>query len=418
MSRALDAIDTTANGPDPARSGRRPERRPVTVDELVEIARPGKSVVAQPDRIGSRSVTTSNFSPVDDPITPDDCADFYSNVPEPPPPNWYKNRFNACFGEILRIRRVEVRNGRPVEVSAMQVKAMFLISMNKDARTAKVTVDLFDWYDPAGNFPTNQRLNFGSGCWDPDPSGPECNPGTVSHDDTIAGWQTNSRRETTVAFSGTSTPRPDDPALNEQRSFYQFNPYWYIDTGIPREQDFLNWPQFNLRCDIARTAVNAQYARGSDCVFHEASGIFQLSLSDPLSSESVRFLKDAMDDITLTKPGTPGTFVPGKNGTAHPLSRLYYDNGMRNANRAKSIATCQQYWGVTYPQRPDGQTNDCDEYPFATTHQGSYSASGTRSYAVRPLLNLHNQKVGSYLAQFTAEDHILEEDTYYVLINN
>jgi hypothetical protein len=194
--------------------------------------------------------------------------------------------------------------------------------------------------------------------------------------------------------------------------------HWYIETGIPFQQDFVTWPEFNLRCDIARTVVNTGYVRGSDCVFHEASGIFQLLLSDTTSSESVAFLKDAMDDITLTKPGTPGTFVPGKYGTAHPLSRLYYDSALRTANRNKSIATCEQHWGATYTQRTDGQTNDCDEYPFATTHQGSYSASGTRSYAVRPLLNVHNSKVGNYLSQFTAGDHILEEDTYYVLIRD
>ncbi|WP_231641576.1 hypothetical protein [Nocardia sp. NRRL S-836] len=41
-----------------------------------------------------------------------------------------------------------------------------------------------------------------------------------------------------------------------------------------------------------------------------------------------------------------------------------------------------------------------------------------RSYAVRPVLARQNQKAGDLLGQFGANDHIGEEDPYYVLIRD
>ncbi|MEV0675929.1 hypothetical protein AB0I60_05325 [Actinosynnema sp. NPDC050436] len=396
----------------------RPERRNHTPAELAEIARPGKTTVSAHHvrtQSGSSVDTLAEFSPIDDPVQPAECKNFYENAPSPPPDQWFKNRFNACHGSIIQVRQIDRRTG--LAIAGIQFKSVFLVSMAKNARSAQLTLDMSEWYDVAGNFPGSQRVTFSVGCWDPNPAGPECNPDTVSFSDTVDDWRADSNRTVTVDFAGTSAPLPNDPVPTEKRSFYQLSPYYYLETGIPRRNDFVPYPDFHLRCDIARTAVNPQYVRGSDCVFHEASGIFQLSLSDTTTTESVQFLKDAFDNITSTKPGTPGTFVPGKYGTAHPLSRLYYDGPAREANRAKSIATCVAAYGQNYTVRPDGRTNDCDEFPFATTHQGSYTATGNRSYAVRPLLSAHNAKVGSLLSNFVAADHILEEDTYHVLIN-
>jgi hypothetical protein len=93
---------------------------------------------------------------------------------------------------------------------------------------------------------------------------------------------------------------------------------------------------------------------------------------------------------------------------------------MRKADRDTSIETCVREFGANYPNsRTDGYKNDCDEFPFATTHQGSYSVTNPndRSYAVRALRSDQNQAVGNLLSQYTSGDHILEEDTYYVIIN-
>jgi len=404
----------------PGVTNQKPERTHKTVAELEEIARPGKYVVAVPAPKTAEMSATA-FSPVDDVITGEECRNFYNNAPSPAPEHWYKNRFNACYGNLMRIvKKIRNSSGQVITEAFGQFKAVFLVSMNPNMRSATVTLELSDFYKDSSKFPETQRVSFGSGCWDPAPTGPTCTPTTTTFEDSFAGFRANPRRFATVNFTGTGAHLPNDPALNELRSFYDIEPYWYMETGIPGMSDFYKYPVFHQRCDVARTVVNSQYVRGSDCVFHEASGFFQLARHDGATEESVEFIHDAQTNITATKPGIPGSWVPGTYGTRPPLSRLYYDEAMRDANRLASKATCVREFGANYPNdRTDGFKNDCDEFPFAATHQGSYSVTNPsdRSYAVRALRSDQNQAVGNLLSQYSAGDHILEEDTYYVIIN-
>ncbi|MCO1575900.1 hypothetical protein M8C13_09035 [Crossiella sp. SN42] len=420
MSQVSTLADEVGRKVSPAvrQPGQKPTRVPKSAEELDEIRRPGTQFAPVSSRIANRPPVPGSaaFSPVDDPITRAECQKFYENT-EPPPDQWHKNRFNLCYGAILQARKID-QNG--AVLAAIQAKAVFMISMNKNARSAVVSVELFDWFNVGGLFPTSQKITFGTGCWDPEVGGPECTPDTVSFDDTIANWQNRGIRQKVVEFSGTSAMRPDDPAPNEKRSFYQFVPYFYVQTGRGTETDFVRWPEQNLRCDVARTVVNDKYVRGSDCVFHKDVGILKLDASRPDMAESVNFIRDAFDNIGSTKPGTAGSYVPGKFGTPTSLSRLYYDQALRAANRDHSIETCIANYGRNYTVRPDGKTNDCDEYPFAGTHEGSHLAQFAfpRSFAVRPLLNLHNQMVGSELSTYLAQDHVVEGDRFQVHVYN
>jgi hypothetical protein len=141
-----------------------------------------------------------------------------------------------------------------------------------------------------------------------------------------------------------------------------------------------------------------------------------MKISDPAITESAQFIWDAQNAIALTYPGIVGKYVPGNQGKTEPLHRLFYDSKLSDANRRTSVASCVKNWGTNYTVRPDGQSNDCDEYPFAKTYEGSFTVTDNmiRSYAVRPLLATHNQKVGSRLGLFMAEDHLLDGDAYYV----
>ncbi|OQO92616.1 hypothetical protein B1813_10640 [Saccharomonospora piscinae] len=73
-------------------------------------------------------------------------------------------------------------------------------------------------------------------------------------------------------------------------------------------------------------------------------------------------------------------------------------------------------FGEDFTKRDDGYTNDCDEFPFATTYQGTFTVDEymLRSYAVRPVNSGHNQEAGRRLGLFVAEDHLLDGDDYYV----
>jgi hypothetical protein len=136
----------------------------------------------------------------------------------------------------------------------------------------------------------------------------------------------------------------------------------------------------------------------------------------------------AITDVSKTKPGfldKPNAWIPGKFGTAHPLNRLYYDEVGRENNGETAIEACKRFWTDRYMDRNDPNdptaTNDCDEYPFRSTYQGvqfTINDNSDRSYAVRPLLSTHNRNAGNDLGQFYADDHIGEEDPFYVLIHD
>ncbi|TQM78170.1 deoxyribonuclease NucA/NucB [Saccharothrix saharensis] len=415
---------TTSATPDmrPATAIPRPIRPIRSRRELAEIARPGK-VAFPPTASSGHLDAAAEGLPVRDRITTRECWDFFRNASSPPPNYWYKNRFNGCHGVTLLSEHFEVRNGRPTLIAAAFVDAAVMVSMNENTRTGELSVELGNWRWTDG-YPITKRWTFGAGCWDVNPSGPECTPDTVSHSDTPQGWGANPRRTATVQFPTGGSTMPDDPSPNEQRRIYEFAPYFYLPNS-PGSNSFYGAPNLHLRCDQARTAVNANYARGADCVFHEQAGIFQLSASNPAVAESAQLIRDAQDNLPATKPGTPGTWIPGKFGTPYPLTRMYYDTVARDNNRLAAVAECKKHFGPDYSQRNDPNdptaTNDCDEYPFSVTHQGvqmTINANTDRSYAVRPLHSVHNQNAGNSLSQFLADDHLVEEDPFYVLIKD
>ncbi|WP_434450195.1 NucA/NucB deoxyribonuclease domain-containing protein [Lentzea sp. E54] len=406
-TRAADTIDGL------------PKRKSYSAAEVEEIHRPGKFAFPPTPRPAGPTLKNSS-SPVLDRMRVEECVDFFrSQEPGKAPDYWFKNRFNACHGRTLV---AEVFEGG-LKVGAVQVDTVFIVSMTENARSAAVRVWFGNWWR-SGKAPVGKPWTFGTACWDVDPSGPECNPDTISFTDTDAGWATTPERSQIIPFPTGGSTLPDDPSPAEERRFYAFVPYYYVP-AVGGEQ-FYKLPDLTLRCDFARTVVGTGYARGSDCVFHQQAGIFQeLSVSDPTVAESAQLIRDAFDDIGKTKPGKPDTWIPGKFGTPYPLDRLFYDDVARRTNRAAAIEECVKYFTDKYPDRNDPNEpevkNDCDEYPFAVTHQGvqkTINDNTSRSYAVRPVHEKHNQLAGSLLGHWMADDHILEEDRFYVLIKD
>lgn len=394
------------------------KRKVYTAAELAEIRRPGKYAFA-PTPQPAGPLLKASSSPVLDRVRADECVAFFRAQPEGEAPDyWFKNRFNGCHGRTL-IADVKERG---IVVGAVKADTVFMVSMNENSRSGDVRVWIGNW-KAIGKAPIGKPWTFGTACWDTDPSGPECNPDTTSFTDTDAGWTNTPEQSRTVQFPTGGTTLPDDPSEHEERRFYAFVPYFYVPSV--GGESFYRLPDLVQRCDFARTAVNANYARGSDCVFHQQAGIFQLSVSDPEVAESAQLIRDALNDVSKTKPGKSDTWIPGKFGTAHPLDRLFYDTVARKSNRDAAVAECVNHFGPAYTTRNDPNdptaTNDCDEYPFAVTHQGvqkTINNNTTRSYAVRPLLSAHNQNAGTRLGVWMADDHILEEDRFYVLIRD
>lgn len=123
---------------------------------------------------------------------------------------------------------------------------------------------------------------------------------------------------------------------------------------------------------------------------------------NPDVDESAKHIKEAQ--------GLPGNFVPRNDGTILPgsdsraLTRTR-DAALRASNRTTSKEQCiAKYGQVTGQCTFTGDSNetpsgcDCDEYPFAATHQGA--ASGR--FSVRRIDPSDNRRAGAFLGDFSA----------------
>ncbi|MFI6258223.1 hypothetical protein ACIBCL_19285 [Micromonospora zamorensis] len=69
-----------------------------------------------------------------------------------------------------------------------------------------------------------------------------------------------------------------------------------------------------------------------------------------------------------------GKSVPGKT---EPLTRMY-NKSANDANRSKSEGVCEGIYG-----KWDSGIDNCDEFPFASTYEGSKSGSDTYGWGER-----------------------------------
>ncbi|MFF9405804.1 NucA/NucB deoxyribonuclease domain-containing protein [Streptomyces anandii] len=106
-----------------------------------------------------------------------------------------------------------------------------------------------------------------------------------------------------------------------------------------------------------------------------------------------------------TFPSFAGKTVPGEK---EPLHRLI-DKDKQKANRAKSIAQCKTVWGDY-----SGTGLECDEYPFASTKEGSNK--GDNRYSVRLISGTDNRAGGNRLDEMYTLNRVLDGDPFYVKI--
>ncbi|MEU6097836.1 NucA/NucB deoxyribonuclease domain-containing protein [Streptomyces sp. NPDC047079] len=80
-------------------------------------------------------------------------------------------------------------------------------------------------------------------------------------------------------------------------------------------------------------------------------------------------------------------------------------------NRKKSIGECKKVWGDY-----TGSGLECDEYPFASTKEGS--TKGDNRFSVRLIDGKDNRKGGERLNQVYTLNRILDGDPFYVKITD
>jgi alpha-tubulin suppressor-like RCC1 family protein len=234
-------------------------------------------------------------------------------------------------------------------------------------------------------------------------------------------------------FPTTNTPLPVEEDKNPQdnKGYYTFNPEVIVlnvdgvvpPAELPIGKDPLTPDPLHFRCD------NANYggSLGSGgCIHTDVSSFVQFSCSDQTIKEAACFIRDAFEDITLTFPGEEGTFVPGeKNGGHGQLTRNFWENGGISKTKRDGDGSanflCEAGYGLDFRIREDGQTNDCDEYPFLVTYQNVWAwaklpPASAQTVAVKPVLSDHNQLLGSKLGSYYQSDRILDSDAYSVQI--
>ncbi|MGW7210024.1 NucA/NucB deoxyribonuclease domain-containing protein [Streptomyces sp. NPDC054837] len=102
-----------------------------------------------------------------------------------------------------------------------------------------------------------------------------------------------------------------------------------------------------------------------------------------------------------------------------PLTRLYHDTARRKKNRSRSVWNCIKYYGTNYAA--DGK--ECDEFPFASTYQGSTGyehdyRQDPLNFSVQAIDGTSNGAGGTLLAQFYDLNRLIDgpDDGFLVKI--
>ncbi|WP_261134016.1 NucA/NucB deoxyribonuclease domain-containing protein [Bacillus sp. Marseille-Q3570] len=226
---------------------------------------------------------------------------------------------------------------------------------------------------------------------------------------TIAQWK-NSNFSTEI-FTSEAPPATD--ANPDRLGYMDFWPELTL-THAPRKfKKTIDGIKQTVRTDSANYmfAFPDQYFR-QGAVFSKATPIFNVPITKPefeMLDEAGEHWKFAMDHPGQTKPQIAGKQIPGAVGES-TLTRMYTKRHQDdyNRNRNKTRRVCDREFGDE-----DREGKQCDEYPFASTREGSYT-NGTDDFSVRMISADSNQAAGTWLGAWYAYDRILDGDEFHV----
>ena len=154
---------------------------------------------------------------------------------------------------------------------------------------------------------------------------------------------------------------------------------------------------------LARSRIQQSHT-SLQCSDHKAR-IFEML------TEAGQHWKYAMDHPEQTKPQMVGKKIPGAVGDS-TLTRMYPKRHQDeyNRNRNKTRRTCDREFGDE-----DRTGKQCDEYPFASTWEGS-ATNGSDNFSVKMISSESNGAAGTWLGAWYAYDRILDGDTFNVQV--
>ncbi|NUG02415.1 NucA/NucB deoxyribonuclease domain-containing protein [Acinetobacter oleivorans] len=219
--------------------------------------------------------------------------------------------------------------------------------------------------------------------------------------------------ESTTTFTPSSTelassnPLSLSPSVSFQivKANASFNDAASYDPGIYSP---------SVRCDIGKAKANTK-----GCVYSDVPPVLTtIKTTNPDVDESAKHIKEAF------AAGQPGRFIAGAPNSVFPsssasaLTRLR-DAQTRKDNRAESVKMCKVKYGPTVGSKCffTGDSDeiatdcDCDEFPFAATHQGGSGAS------VKKIDASDNRRAGSLLGSFFNAERVLDGDKFFINVD-
>ncbi|MCA2224220.1 LamG-like jellyroll fold domain-containing protein [Nonomuraea aurantiaca] len=267
---------------------------------------------------------------------------------------------------------------------------------------------------------TDLTVNIASGT----PSGMNCAPSSGgARTSTIAQWRDPANRQQYFEFVSNKNASTGPHRL----SVCTFTPTLALGWQANVRTPFINTKMIDMpvRCDTSEEL--ASYYGG--CVYSAHVPTFQTPLiygwkdGSPIMNESTDLIRQALEEPEKTDPKKTDEpkVIPGARdiGPLHRSSSTTRDG----QNRAQSVKYCAQ---LLIGGEPSPKGKDCDEYPFAATHEGSAGATTNRNVAVDFIAHDHNRSVGSKLRWFwqsyrvfgsdaaNAEDKLHPFESFYV----
>jgi len=179
--------------------------------------------------------------------------------------------------------------------------------------------------------------------------------------------------------------------------------------------------EYYTRCDSASYFAG----RPKACIFHDIMPNLQYRLYEANGTtptkvhEVARHIRDAFQHTDDTYPKEPGKrkIIPGDyndpvgdDRVSKGLKRVPYDSPDWRANAAAKTRACNRVaeYADTGLPTPPGENQQCDEFPFATTVQGS--AHPYWDFSVRAVDSSQNGAAGLALQNYYLYDRILYYD--------
>ncbi|MFC6607201.1 NucA/NucB deoxyribonuclease domain-containing protein [Amorphoplanes digitatis] len=335
------------------------------------------------------------------PPTKEECRDEPDAQTQPGDlSGWYKNRYSWCaWGEFSAPGR---------DVTTGQIVANFSVDFtvigygNNGARQFDylVYIDDVDYSGAGVNWAAATLGVAFAGC----NTAMSC-PST-SRISTVPGWQAVN----TAAFTFTS-PEVSGAGVQLVDSTMTLS----LDFATPTQPEWVWGAPGGV--DVAKSPIrydSASYVgRARGAVFPLYRLVLEVDLKQSNQDESALHILHAYDRPQLTFPSWLGKSVPGKT---EPLTRMYNDTA-KEGNRRKSEAMCAAVFGSW-----NSDLDNCDEFPFASTYEGSRTGPETYNwgerYSVRLIDKTDNQYVGNTLLEvnFYRALRVLDGDKFYVTV--